>query len=404
MEFVCKLGTTAGEVVEKSFTAQDEASLRRDLQQQGYFVFSIRSSLSGMGSAFRRRKVPTAVLWVFCQELAALLKAGLPLVQALDITLERQKDPLFRSSLSTVRDKVKAGTSLSEAFAAEGEKYPPMLAASLLAGERSGSLEVVLRRLVDHLRGSQKLMTTIIQAAVYPLAVLALMVVLMIVLVVYVIPNFESFYGTGGLNAQMPLLTRGLFAASKFVDAHLLMLAVGFAATLGLVTTLLQRPETRIFVDRMALRVPIIGPLLGKYATAQLARTLATLLSGGLPLLGALEVAANSLGNRAVAASIRSATPLIREGRSLTTALESTAQVDSLALEMVKVGEQTGALADMLNALSEFLDEELDTKVKALLSLLEPLLLMILAVVVGLMVLSFYLPLFESFALIESGR
>jgi type IV pilus assembly protein PilC len=402
MEFVCKLGTVSGEVVEKNFTAQDEAVLRRDLQQQGYFVFSVRSSLSGMRFSFRSRRVPGSVLYIFCQELAALLKAGLPLVQCLEITLERQKDTLFRNSLMAVKERVKAGTSLSEAFIEEGDKYPPMLAASLVAGERSGTLELVLRRLVQHLRLSQSLKSKVVAASVYPAALLVVMLALMFVLVVKVIPNFEGFYE--GLNAQIPFMTRGLFFASRTVTSHLLGIGVGFGVCLVGARLIFQRPGSRLAIDRALLRLPLIGGLMRKYSTAQLARTLATLLSGGLPLLNALEVASNSLGNRAVASALRASTPLIREGRSLTTALEATQQVDSLALEMVKVGEQTGALADMLNALAEFLDEELDVRVGALMALVEPMLLIVLAVVVGMTVLSFYLPLFESFALIEAGR
>jgi type IV pilus assembly protein PilC len=402
MDFVCRLGTVSGEVVERSFTAPDEAALRRDLQQQGYFIFSIKSGLGGLRLSFRRRTVPPSVLYVFCQELAALLKAGLPLVQCLEITLERQADPLFRNSLIAVRDRVKSGTSVSEAFLEEGDKYPPMLAASLVAGERSGNLELVLRRLVVHLRLSQSIKRKVVAASVYPVALLSVMLALMVILVVKVIPNFEGFYE--GLGAQIPVLTRALFFLSRLVTGHIGSLLAGLLLLLLGVRALLARPGSREAIDRALLRLPYLGGLMRKYATAQLARTLATLLSGGLPLLPALEVASNSLGNRAVARALREATPLIREGRSLTTALESTRQVDSLALEMVKVGEQTGALADMLNALAEFLDEELDMRVSALMALVEPLLLIVLAVVVGMTVLSFYLPLFESFALIEGGR
>jgi type IV pilus assembly protein PilC len=403
MEYVCKVGTGSGEVLEKTFTADDEGSLRRELQQQGYFVFSVRSGLQGFQFGFfRSPKVAPALLFIFCQELAALLKAGLPLLQALDITLERQRDPLFRNSLNAIRDRVKSGTSISDAFLEEGEKYPPMLAASLLAGERSGSLELALRRLVQHLRLSQSLRKKVIVASIYPLALVTFMVALMAILVIWVIPQFEGFYE--GLHAEMPLLTRGLFFVSKVVSNYLAWILGALVVTALVVGAVLRRPASRILIDRALLRFPYLGHLMRMYATAQLARTLATLLSGGLPLLSALDVAASSIGNRAMATAVREATPLIREGRSLTTTLESTKIVDNLALEMVKVGEQTGALSDMLNALAEFLDEELDTRVATLMTLMEPLMLACMAVVVGVMVLAFYLPLFESFAVIEAGR
>jgi type IV pilus assembly protein PilC len=402
MEYVCKVGTVSGAVVEKTFTAEDEAALRRDLQQQGYFVFSVRSGFKGFRWGLRSRKVPQPVLFIFCQELAALLKAGLPLLQALDITLERQKDPVFRASLTTVRERVKSGTSISEAFMEEGDKYPPMLAASLLAGERSGSLEFTLRRFVQHLRLSQGIKKKVVVASIYPLAILVFMLALMLILVVFVIPQFEGFYE--GLHAEMPFLTRELFFLSKVVSEYIVWILLGLAAVVIWVRILLRRPRSVVVMDRTILRLPYLGSIMRLYATSQLARTLATLLSGGLPLLNSLEVAAESIGNRAVAAAVRDATPLIREGKTLMTALESTKMVDNLALEMVKVGEQTGALSDMLNALGEFLDEELDTRVATIMSLMEPMMLGVMAVLVGVMVLAFYLPLFQSFAIVEAGR
>jgi type IV pilus assembly protein PilC len=402
MEYVCKVGTVSGAVVEKTFTAEDEAALRRDLQQQGYFVFSVRSGFKGFRWGLRSRKVPQPVLFIFCQELAALLKAGLPLLQALDITLERQKDPVFRASLTTVRERVKSGPSISEAFMEEGDKYPPMLAASLLAGERSGSLEFTLRRFVQHLRLSQGIKKKVVVASIYPLAILVFMLALMLILVVFVIPQFEGFYE--GLHAEMPFLTRELFFLSKVVSEYIVWILLGLAAVVIWVRILLRRPRSVVVMDRTILRLPYLGSIMRLYATSQLARTLATLLSGGLPLLNSLEVAAESIGNRAVAAAVRDATPLIREGKTLMTALESTKMVDNLALEMVKVGEQTGALSDMLNALGEFLDEELDTRVATIMSLMEPMMLGVMAVLVGVMVLAFYLPLFQSFAIVEAGR
>jgi type IV pilus assembly protein PilC len=402
MEYVCKVGTGSGEVLEKTFTAEDEVSLRRELQQQGYFVFSVRSGLKGLRFSFGARRVPQQVLFIFCQELAALLKAGLPLLQALDITLERQRDPFFKASLTAVRERVKSGTSISEAFLEEGDKYPPMFAASLVAGERSGNLEVTLKRFVQHLRLSQGIRKKVVAASLYPLMILTAMVALMVILVVFVIPQFEGFYE--GLHAEMPFVTRQMFALSKFVSGHLLAVALSLGALGLLVRVFLSRPSSAVLLDRMILRLPYLGEILRLYATSQLARTLSTLLSGGLPLVNALEVAASSVGNRAVALSLKEATPLIQEGKSLMVALESTGKVDNLALEMVKVGEQTGALSEMLNALGEFLDEDLDTRVGTLMSLTEPVMLGALAFMVGGMVLSFYLPLFQSFAMMEQSR
>src|SRR5262245_23818141 len=208
MEFLCKVGTPAGEVTERTFSATNEAALRADLEQQGFYLFAIRRGLLPEGFGAGRRRVSRPTLIVFGQELAALLKAGLPLLQALDVMLERQKDSTFRRSLSTVREKVKSGTALSEAFSEEGDLYPPVFAASLTAGERSGNLEAVLRRFVQYVRLNEALKRKAIASATYPILLLTTMTVLVGVLMVWVIPQFQSFYE--GMGAKLPLLTRVL--------------------------------------------------------------------------------------------------------------------------------------------------------------------------------------------------
>jgi type IV pilus assembly protein PilC len=342
------------------------------------------------------------MLLVFSQELAALLKAGLPLFQSLDIMLERQRDPVFRRSLGTVREKVKSGTALSDAFRQEGELYPPIFAASLVAGERSGNLDQVLRRFASHLRLNQSLKKKAVSASVYPIVLLVMMVALVSVLVVWVIPQFRSFYE--GLGAELPLATRLLLGFATAVRSNLVWIVLGLGIA-GLSTVYwLRREGSGVTLDRALLRLPYFGGLMRMYATSQLMRTLSTLLAGGLPLLNALEVAAASIGNRAMARAVGAATGRIREGASLTSALESTGMLEALPLEMVKVGEQTGALGDMLTAISEFYDEELDTQMATVLSLVEPVLLVLMAVIVAGMLLAFYLPMFQAISAVQQGR
>ncbi len=401
MEYVCKVGTPAGEVVERTFVAPNETSLRAELEHQGFYLFAIRRGLGLGGLTFRKPRVDPAALLVFCQELAALLKAGLPLYQSLDVMLERQRDPVFRRSLLAVRERVKSGSALSDAFKAETGLYPAIFSASLVAGERSGSLETVLRRFVQYLRLNQALKKKAIAAAIYPILLFTMMSGLVGVLLVFVIPRFESFYE--GLDAQLPLATRILIGVGRAVSNNIVYILAGsaLAAIAGL--GWLRREGSAVVVDRLLLRLPYLGPLMRMYATSQLARTLATLLSGGLPLLSALEVASASIGNRAMAAAVGQATPQIREGKSLTTALESTGMLENLALEMVKVGEQTGALADMLGSLAEFLDEELETRMQTVLALVEPVMLVVMAVIVAAMLLAFYLPLFQAISAVQHG-
>ena len=351
MEYVCRVGTPGGEVVEQTFTATDEVALRADLEQKGYYLFGIKRGLNLKGLGLKRDKVPIDLLMLFGQELAALLKAGLPLVQSIEIMLERQKHPVFRASLSTVRDKVKSGIALSDAFRDEGALYPPILSASLVAGERSGNLEGVLRRFVQYLRLNLSLKKKAVAAAVYPIMLSVMMLGLGAIMVLKVIPSFQDFYRD--FDIELPFDHAGadvLLAPGERPPAGA---GAGARCTGGGLGDLEPaRQLGRRSSTGVMLRIPYLGRLMRMYATGQLARTLAALLSGGLPLVNAMEVASSSIGNRALAAGVAGAVPLIREGRSLTTALESTGLLDNLALEMVKVGEQTGALADMLSAVA----------------------------------------------------
>jgi type IV pilus assembly protein PilC len=400
MEYVCKVGTPTGEVLEQTFTAPDETVLRAELEQKGYYLFSMRRGLGLGGFQFRKTRIPFDLLMLFGQELAALLKAGLPLLQSLDVMLERQQNPVFRRSLDAVREKVKSGTALSEAMRAEGALYPPIFAASILAGERSGSLETMLRRFAQYMRLNLSLKKKAISASVYPAVLLLLMLGLVFILVVQVIPQFQDFYAD--FDVELPFITRFLMTFSTGVRANLGWFLLAMAAGGMAVVWLLRRPGAGVAIDRWLLRVPYLGHLMRMYATSQLARTLSSLLAGGLPLINAMEVAAHSVGNRAMADAIGRATPLIREGKSLTTALESTHMLENLALEMIKVGEQTGALGDMLTAIGDFYDEEMEGRLATVLALVEPILLVVMAVVVAGMLLAFYLPLFEAISAIQS--
>ncbi len=399
MEYVCRVGTPSGEVVERRVEAPDERALRTELEQQGLYLLSLRRGLSLSAFSMRRKRIDPGLLLVFAQELAALLKAGLPLFQSLDVMLERQRDPLLRQSLATVREKVKSGVALSDAFRQEGELYPPIFAASLVAGERSGNLDQVLRRFSQHLRLNQSLRKKAVSAAVYPAVLLTMMTGLIVVMLVFVIPNFKSFYE--GLGAELPLPTRILLAVATTLRANLLYVVAGLMALLLAFVYWSRREGFGLSLDRFLLSLPYFGGLMRMYATSQLMRTLSTLLAGGLPLVNALDVASASIGNRAMAQAVGSASGRIREGASLTTALESTGMLESLPLEMVKVGEQTGALGDMLNAVADFYDEDLDTQMATVLSLVEPVLLVVMAVIVAAMLLAFYLPMFQAISAVQ---
>lgn len=399
MEYICKVGTPSGEIVERSFEAQNEAALKADLLRQGLFLFSHRRAAQGF--RFFTPRVRPESLQLFGQELAALLKAGLPLTQSMDLMVERQRDPLFKRSLTVVRDRIKSGAALSESFRQEGALYPPMFSATLIAGERSGNLEGVLRRFVSYVKLNQTIKKKAISASVYPMVLLSAMLGLMYVMLTQVLPQFSDFYS--GLGAELPLPTRILLGVSGMARQWSLPLLAGLVVSILVFVSWLQTPANRERSDGWVLRIPFFGALLRTYSTSQLARSLSTLLSGGLPLVQSLTVAAASVGNRAIAAAAAAAVPQIQEGKSLSLTLGATGHIEPLTVEMIRVGESTGALGEMLNQVADFYDEDLEVKVQTILSLVEPVLLVFMAVVIGAMVLALYLPMFQAISAIQ-GR
>lgn len=398
MEYICKVGTPSGEIVERSFDAPNEEALKADLARQGLFLFSHRKATQGFRLFAPRVKAES--LQLFGQELAALLRAGLPLAQSMDLMVERQRDPLFKRSLGAVRDRIKSGAALSESFRQEGSLYPQMFSASLIAGERSGNLEAVLRRFVTYVKLNQTIKKKAIAASVYPMVLFSGMFGLMFVMLTRVLPQFTGFYGS--LGAELPLPTRILLGLSEQARTWSLPLFVVLAVGLGAFAVWIQDPPNRERFDGWILRIPFFGSLMRTYSTSQLARSLSTLLSGGLPLVQSLGVAAASVGNRAISAAAFGAVPQIQEGKSLSMALGATGHVEGLTVEMIRVGESTGALGEMLSQVADFYDEDLEVKVQTILSLVEPVLLIFMAVVIGAMVLALYLPMFEAFSAIQT--
>jgi type IV pilus assembly protein PilC len=398
MEYICKVGTPAGEIVERRFEAPNEEALKADLVRQGLFLFSQKKANPGF--SFTAPRVKPEHLQLFGQELAALLKAGLPLAQSMDLMVERQREPVFKRSLGAVRDRVKSGAALSESFRQEGALYPQMFSATLIAGERSGNLEGVLRRFVSYVKLSQSIKKKVIAASVYPMVLFAGMFGLMYVMLTQVLPQFIGFYGSFG--SELPLPTRILLGISDLFRQWSLPLIVVAIAAAFVALTWLRSAANRQRFDGWILKLPFFGPLLQTYSTSQLARSLSTLLSGGLPLVQALGVASESVGNRAISAAAAGAVPQVQEGKSLSLALEATGRVEPLTVEMIRVGESTGALGEMLNQVADFYDEDLEVKVQTILSLVEPVLLVFMAVVIGSMVLALYLPMFEMFSAIQT--
>jgi type IV pilus assembly protein PilC len=399
MQFICRVGTPDGRVLEEVVTASDEAALRTDLGKRGYHLFEVRRrgmspvrALPALGRIGRRR-IPVQEFLVFNQELATLLKAGLPLLQALDLMLERMHNPHFRSVLSDVRDRVKSGTDLSDAFAAQGDLFPRLYPSSLKAGERSGELEQVIRRFVRYMKLVLDARRRVISALVYPAVLVCLSITMIIIMAVYVVPRFMGLFEE--LGTDLPLITQIVLAVSTFASSNWPLLLALLAAAAVALSTWGRTEPGRLALDRLKLRIPFLGPVLHRFALSEFSRSLATLLAGGIPLVPAFEIAVASVGNAYVRSRLEPTIQMVREGKPFYAALESSGIFIEMSIDMVKVGETTGSLDEMLNSVSEFLDEQVETRMQRLLSLVEPMMLVFMGVIIAILLISIYLPMFS---------
>ena len=398
MQFVCRVGTSGGRIVEDVFEATDEATLRQQLTQRGYHIFDVRrrGPIGRLRIPSRSRetnRIGFRELTNFNQELAALLRSGLPMLQALDLRLERQKEPVLRSTLSEVRDRVKSGEDLSSAIDAFGDMFPPLYAATLKAGESSGEMEQVIRRFIRYLQLVTETRKRIVSALVYPAALVGLSVALIGVMTIWVMPRFTDFFSS--LRVDLPLLTRITMGLSVFVKEHFLLLVI-VVVTLVLVVLNMSRTEAgRNAISRAQLRVPLLGPVFHRLALSEFCRSLATLLAGGIPIVSGLEVAVGAVSNSYFRQRLEPMIDGVREGQSLAKSLEETGVGSDIVIDMIEVGEATGSLDTMLSDVSDFLDEEVETSLQRLLSLLEPVMLVLMGIIVATLLISVYLPLFS---------
>jgi type IV pilus assembly protein PilC len=396
VEFRCRLGTPGGEIIEGIYAADTEARLRQEFEEKGLYVLGI--SRAG-GATFGRLRLPTRVrvsareFLVFNQELATLLKAGMPLVQSLDILRRRVANPLFKSVLDDVYERVRAGSSLSEAFEAHGTLFPGVYTASLLAGEKSGSLEQVIRRYVSYVKVVATVRRKTISALVYPAILMLLSLAVVSIIVLRVVPEFGAFYAQ--FDRPLPLSTRIIVQVSDFARTYFLLI-IGVVVVGGLMFwAWLREPAQRERFDRWVLQIPGLGQIARKFSISQASRTLATLLGGGIPLVNAIDVAARSIKNRYIARELQTAGQQVREGRALAVAMNESGAFSDVAIKMVEVGESTGALQEMLNSLADFYDEEIDTNLGRFITLVEPILLVVMGIIIAGLLLSLYMPLFN---------
>ena len=388
-EFVVRLADERGKVQEQTHAAATADELRARFLQSGYYVYSVKAK-SALGGG--KKKVKLEAFLIFNQQFLTLIKAGLPILGSLDLLARRQKDLGFRGQLEDVATRVKTGESISAAFEAQGG-FPIVYTTTLLAGERSGNLEEVLQRFLDFQRVSLTFRKKLKASLIYPALLICMVVGLLIFMISFVVPRFAQLYEQ--LNTHLPALTVDLLAFGKAFQHYGLYVAPVLAVAVFALYRWTKTEAGAVTVDRIRIKTPGVGGVWTKYQVGLFSRTLSTLLTGGLPLVPSLETAAKAIDSRQIGLAVYRSVETVREGKGLSPSLAATRVFPELAIEMIEVGESTGALPQMLNSVAEFFEEDVQTNLTAAMSLIEPIILIVMGVVVVVILIALYLPIFN---------
>jgi type IV pilus assembly protein PilC len=396
-DFVLKYADARGQIHQQVAAAASEKELRDRYSQQGFLIYSIkpRSAAAALGGSrllSKSKKLNVERFLIFNQQFVTLVRAGLPILKGLDLLAERLTDPKLGPYIKAVRDEVRNGTLLSEAFRQQGI-FPKMYVSSVMAGEKSGSLVEVLDRYISYQRIALAVRKKVISSLIYPCVLIVLVVLLMVFLVTYVVPTFASLYST--MNAKLPAMTVWLIAIGTASRQYIVFFAAALIAGIFLFRWWSKRESAREKIDRVRMKLPVAGEIWLKYQVAQLSRILGTLLTGGIPLVQAMETAADSLNTPLLRRAIETAGKSVREGQPLSGSLKASGMFPGLATDMIEVGESTGALPAMLNSVAEFFEEDVQTRMTATLSLIEPAIMIVMGTFVAFVLISLYLPIFS---------
>ncbi|MGH9451941.1 MAG: type II secretion system F family protein [Terriglobia bacterium] len=398
MEFVCKIATAGGQVMSHTEQAESEADVRSRLAAKGYYIFSVRPKDwlgAQLGSFHRRRRVRPDDFIIFNQQFLTLSRSGLPLQSSLGLLARQARNPELRKALERVRDEVRGGALLSDAFEST-DSFPRIYPATVRAGERSGSLDKVLAQFLSYQKISRNFRKKIIAALIYPALLVLFLIILITFVVSFIVPRFAELYSD--LSIKLPHLTQMVIAMSLgarhwAIGIVLLLILAGFGLRAAW-----HSPAFRMGWDRVKFRLPIAGALLLKFSVAEFARSLGTLLQGGLPIIEALETTRASITSPLIAKAVEDATRDVSGGASLGASLRATGIFPYTALDMVEVGEATGALPAMLESVAEFYEEDVNIDMAALVALVDPVMISMVAIVVAFVVVAFYLPLFSLYS------
>lgn len=399
-EFVCKLGTDAGRVTTQTEEARSEEELRQRLRAQGFLVFSIRPKdiFSIKLRNVRPGKIQPDDFLIFNQQFLTLSKSGLPLQKSLDLLGHQTRSDALRLAIEVVRDKVRAGALLSEAFDFTG-CFPKIYCATVRAGERSGSLDKVLAQYLSYQKQSRGFRKKFISALIYPAILLIVLSILVTLVIQFIVPQFAKLYAD--MDVQLPAMTTFTISIAMQVKHYFLVIILAVAGAVLLLRMAARSGQTRLAWERTKFKLPLVGGLLLKFSVAEFARTLAVLLQGGTPIVTALDTAKESVSSPWLASAIAKARTEVAAGKELSVSLRASGFFPSIALDMMEVGETTGAMSNMLEALAEFFEEDVSIDLETRLSMVGPVMIALIAVIVAFVLISFYMPLFSMAAMIH---
>jgi len=392
--YVWKGKNRYGDMVGGERVATSAEELTRILQKEQITASTITAKRAGISIPFlKREKVRLKELAVYSRQLSVLIDAELPLMQSLNILAEQTKNKYFKRVISTVREDVEAGSTLNQAKRKFPKAFDDLYCNLIASGEQSGSLDIMLRRLAEYIEKVVRLRSKVKQASIYPSAIVAFAVLVAIFLLWKVIPVFATIFTE--LGAQLPVLTSVVISLSNFVSKYIILIVLGLIALVVAFRYFRKTPKGRWVTDRWILKIPLFGVLMKKVAISRITRTLSTLISGGVPMLESLRITSSTAGNVILESALMESRRMVAEGKSLTEAFTETAQFPFMLTQMVSVGEATGTLDEMMTKLADFYDEEVDASVASLLSIMEPVLLILVGGMVGSLVISMYLPIFS---------
>src|SRR5271169_582805 len=393
-EYMIRMADERGRVLEQVELGNSEGEVRERFAQQGFLVYWVKPKglLSAGLRLPRRRKIKQDQFVIFNQQFLTLIHAGVPIIQSLELLMKRQRNPFFRTVLHNVRDRVRGGELLSEAFA-EQKVFPKVYTTTLLAGEKSGNLEEVLGRYIAFQRLAVTFRKKLVSSLVYPVLLVGMLIVMLTFLITYVVPQFANLYNQ--LGAELPPMTMIMLAIGTNAQRYAPYVLVALLIAGFLLWRWMKSDSGATQMDRIRLKVPLLGSIWLKYQVAVFSLMLSTLLSGGLSLVPALETAGESMQSRLISHGIEGATRQVREGQPLARSLETSTVFPEMSVEMIEVGESTGSLPAMLNSVAEFYEEDVTNALATAMALIEPIILIVMGVVVAFVLISLYLTIFS---------